>query len=367
MLVITEWFLDREYMIRTSWNVDRMLFQDGNRAARIDETSAEGAKRVNKCNEGVSSYFFWAYLHVLRCFARFLRRIVVWCGSCICHPRAVTDEFDLRADQYDCPMRGRKAAAIACGELDRYVESRLQLEFGTLLHALRGLSTAQRRIVLDIFEIGKSEILAEYAIRFSCYQQLPLKLLCIGHHNVRTAREHLVHCLCLYELLPGSGSPFTEDMLNVAHKRNQVLAVVQGHQTFDHFPELNRVRACAVMTSTMEISVERLHEDLHQNIKLAPNHSPAYASLSLRKGMIMRAMEDKPDLVFRLVEILSIVRTGHKVIQALNLLGHPAVAQYLNDEGQISSSIPFWVIAQIVYRCDAQTQFTNLVDAINLL
>jgi hypothetical protein len=359
LLVICDWFLEREVIIRSRWDLQKMMFRGPGGESR---PLSEVGKKLLVCNEGIISYFLWAYLHVLRCFGKFLREIIVWCASCSCHPYDFVQEFNLGADQFECPMRGRRAAEIACGELHELVETRLQLRFTRLLHALRGLTTQQRRVILDVFETGKANILDEFAIRFSCYKHLPLKLLCIGHYDVRKAREHLVHCLCLYQLLENRGSFFTESLLNPLHKRAQVLAVVQGFNAFEEFPDLHSVRVSARMTSTMEVSVERIHKDLHQNIKLAPNHSTAYASLSLRKREILSAMEADPNVAFALAGIVGSTRSAAEIISTLGLKAHPCFAAYFDESGNLSSQIPHWLLLRVIYRCDTYTQFAELPD-----
>jgi hypothetical protein len=168
LLVISEWFLDREQILRNRWSLDKMLFKKLADNANAGENKGMVSKRLRVCDGGIKSYFTWAYFSVLKCFGKFLREIIIWCASCSCHPYDFALEFNLVADQYSCPMRGRRAAEIACGELHEFVETRLQLQFRNLLGALRGLTTQQRRIILDVFEIGKAIILDEFAVRFAC-------------------------------------------------------------------------------------------------------------------------------------------------------------------------------------------------------
>ena len=57
----------------------------------------------------------------------------------------------------------------------------------------------ERATLTDEWDAGKAYILAEFEVRNMVWQQLPLKLCCLGHWDIRKAREHVSACLLLFE------------------------------------------------------------------------------------------------------------------------------------------------------------------------
>ena len=223
------------------------------------------------------------------------------------------------------------------------------------------MSADERGRILHDFADGKAFLLAEFALRTRTWTQLPLKLFCLGHWDMAVVRQHAAQCLVLYDNLPAGQArhAWTEKLLSPQGTlRPMIEALVLGHQGFDDLPELQHERAKTQFAPIIEISIE--HAQLHRSIRLAPRHSGAFASIMLRKGEVISAMEADADRTSRdLAAHLHGNSTVSACVLGLHLLTHPVLAPHLRD-GFVHARLPHHIVVRIVYRCDTQTQFMDL-------
>ena len=88
--------------------------------------------------------------------------------------------------------------------------------------------------------------------------------------------------------------------------------------------------------------MERLYRILKQCIVLALNQSE---------------LEANPDLVFKLADLCSSVQGNSGSVLQLGLGGHPAFVNCVHD-GQLDTSLPFWLATRVIYRRDSGTQYS---------
>ena len=188
------------------------------------------------------------------------------------------------------------------------------------------------------------------------YYTLPARLISIGHWDERKARTGLLICFALFRSAPSTHPLCT--FLFITHLAS-VLRIIHG-DLFSQHPTIFRVRCKAMFASSSEIGIERRHAQLHRGILLSSNHSEGYASLTMRKGEILEHFNKKPFAARELAYKLVGLSNTRKILESLNLEGHPAVTEFnVADKLQ---DVPYNIANRIVYRSDLQTQFAELPD-----
>jgi hypothetical protein len=356
-----DWLLTRKYIIRTSWDRQRVAFH------RVDGQPGddnEDGVRFNKVDEAIGSPLFWGVLQLLSAFASFLGIVSAWVQSCSCHPTALCQALEIMPAKLTCPMRGRRGSELACGQLSPFLTQLADTTSAHLQANLDGASPVQRASVLADFDVGKAFLLAEFTLRTQCWTQLPLKLICLGHWDLAVVRQHLGQCLVLYDNLPGgTHHPWTEQLLHPASPlRDMCELLIAGDTTFDECDDLAKHRARAQFLPTLEVSIERKHAQLHHGIRLSPRHGGAFASMMLRKGELIRGLdENAEELHTELAALLRAYSSPRSCIIALGLQSHPVFAPH-RINGELSRDLPHTLAVKVVYRCDVETQFMELPD-----
>ena len=208
---ITEWLLVRKDAIIDSWQEDRVQFRQNAAAAAQDQAQAQpvqggrdGAdndKHVRKATEAIGKPLFWATMELVSILSEVIGHLESWTQGCSCHDSRHCQTPGLRKLKQQCPMRGRRCPELAVGEVGRFVRRILAVGAAKLTRHVGVLTQQQRQRMLQDFDAGKALLLAEWELRASCFLELPLKLLCVGHPSLRVARTHMAICLAKYDAL----------------------------------------------------------------------------------------------------------------------------------------------------------------------
>ncbi|CAE7347030.1 unnamed protein product [Symbiodinium sp. KB8] len=192
-------------------------------------------------------------------------------------------------------MRGRRCPELATGEVRRFVLRILAVAAAKLTRHVGALTRQQSQRMLQDFEAGKALLLAEWELRASCFLELPLKLLCIGHPQLRLARTHMAICLAKYDAVAGRANttqhPLAVKWLDSSGPLRQLILQFVHGAAPETLGPLAAFRAKARLASNLEVAIERCHAQLHRALRLAPRHSEAYASVNLRKSEIIQDMD----------------------------------------------------------------------------
>ena len=180
--------------------------------------------------------------------------------------------------------RGQNATRFATGELATKATELMQLGAAELSIKHTGsLNPQQRAGILREFEHGRAHLMQMLTIKASPFGQLPLKVLGLGHPNRQLARRNAAECLRLWvglsaqerlsahsvvKALCEEGSAGRVDMIMFVRR-----GLMQGRVT--------RARHDYMFAPNNEVPTERKHSDLHGGVRLAPHHSPAFASCQL--------------------------------------------------------------------------------------
>lgn len=114
-------------------------------------------------------------------------------------------------------MRGRRVPELCCGAAETFLREVAATQHVEFLGRCGGLPENEAAKVMHELSIGKDFVLAELRMRTDCFSQLPLHLLCLGHHDLGVVRAHLAICLIQYEHLRCTGAeahPMTRALLS---------------------------------------------------------------------------------------------------------------------------------------------------------
>ena len=183
---------------------------------------------------------------------------------------------------------------------------------------------------------------------------MPIRALSIGHPDERKARSGLVITLALFSRGdPSAQHPFCNKLCGDGPDslRADVIRTIHG-DAFELHPQLMQERRKARFVSSSEISVERDHALLHQNLLSKHNHSEAFPSIHMRKPEVLQHVESGRDELLAYANDLGQVGSAKKVACIFGLDGHPVIGD--PDE------VDFQTCRRVVYRADLQTQYAQL-------
>ena len=362
---ITEWLLLREDVLKRTWDESRVQFAD-RRAGRLQDADGPGgfgdesSAHVVATSKALGSPDFWGFLKLISVLSSILSHIENWSQACACHPATHCYALGLPDRmRLQCPMRGRRVSEIAAGALNRFVEEALGIGYRDLLQYAAHMPAESSAKLSHEFSAGKALILAELQARFNCLNQLPLKLLCIGHPDIQTARTHLAIALVQYANVPEGHDPHPMCRKLFHDLRVPLLDFLQG-QNIEEFPELLLMRQQARFASNIEVGIERRHAQLHRHIRLATNHSAAFASVGMRKDEIIQLLEEKPGDVTQMALLIDRAGSAKDSVEALDLQFHPSINAWRVNGRLTQTCLPHNAAVNAIYRCDAQTIFSDL-------
>ena len=169
-----------------------------------------------------------------------------------------------------CPMRGRRGPDMATNQYRRvFTEHSQEHEDILFMVHLAGLSQEDQRDLMLDFAAGRARLSAELDIRLSVWNTLPLKLFGLAYHDTSVAREAVLNCLLQYEQLTeeeqrSSAHALTRFLLSKdGPHRADVMRWVQGQ---DMSETLRAVASQMLLSPTLEVSVERLHAFLSNEL-----------------------------------------------------------------------------------------------------
>ena len=340
----TQEMLRLERPLRWGWNLALFLGNNTDQASEqaVKATSADGA---------ITSEFWWSCLRVLDKLHCAIRHLFAWSEGCACHGYPVVsqdpDAAELDADSKawnrlceKCPLRGRRAPEIACG--DFLAELRRQLDTSAadlLLNLPNTLSPEQRGLLLGEFEKGRASLLFNIALKVNAMNVPPLLVFGVAHFNLQKAHDALRVCM---------DSDNTDGLmgeLKSAHVLAEAHAWLDG-ESLSELPHMSAFVGKLRFAFSVERTIEGEHAAIHHFIRKAPHHTVAYVSLARRLPHI-KAKLAAPSFFEDLSAMLESVRNPKLVVCQLGLGQHSACANVSHPWDSI--------FGKIVYRSDPVT------------
>ena len=137
-------------------------------------------------DEAIHSEFFWAYLHMLHHIAELQREAVRWVNSCSCHWGLDFDAFPPQFQKLwlGCPPRGRRCHDMATDEFFDLVKRLFETRAARLARSLpAGLTTKEKREILEDFEHGKLDIVVAYTLKCTNWDHAPWITCGLAHRS----------------------------------------------------------------------------------------------------------------------------------------------------------------------------------------
>ena len=293
----------REEALRSCWRKDAIAFKSTEPSAASHQAFLQGAQEpdenvavklhsehlsgpsLEKTSEAVQSHFFWAWLHMAQAINNALGHIEHWLESCQCHGR---DDLPGHIKQTTtCPLKGRRQAEIAAGDLDQLLCD-LFAEHSALIalqHAQQ-LNDEERVFLMEDFEAARAHIIYYIRTQFAPMRQLPRLLHALGHYDVDKARAAAVRCLNLWHQMSPEAQqaahPATRAFCQASSPLAQMVVDFVNGADLQDLPLLAFHLGRLWWAPTAERSVERKHALTHKTLARSTSAGPSVISLEQR-------------------------------------------------------------------------------------
>ena len=325
---------------------------DGDKFSHDLPTSKSLADSVTSA---LSSSLFCRYIWMIHSVHKLLSNFESWLESCACHEhlldgvprkhkRSAQAKFFAKLPSSNCPMRGKRAAELAAGVLEKTLRNMEQLAFQSFLESDAedaALSPADRAIMLKDLEYAKAYLHFGLTTKLSFWRKLPWRLCALAHHWQTESRAAARACMQEF------GESLQQQGLTLRHHHpvsvqflaadSSLRAALQVHADGgDMSPDL----LVAVAQLKFIPCVERVVEGLHRDVKIAAKHvqlGPTKVSLSVRLREIKALCDDDQECLPDLTRHFDDMRHLKKVAALLGVLRHPSILQLLLEKNSDTS------------------------------
>ena len=120
-----------------------------------------------------------------------LRQHIRWAESCPCHDHLLQThredlqtEPDLLKQFLSCPMRGLRAPELSAGQFLDLLSSLWQVSAAEVLRVLpAAMEERDRKAIMQEFDRARAHLAFYFTVKLSHLQELPWKILQLGHRN----------------------------------------------------------------------------------------------------------------------------------------------------------------------------------------
>ena len=240
-----------ELALRFGWDIQK--FGRGRTEDSVD---------VQAASDAIGSATFWAYLRMLQHLTSIITAATTWAESCPCHYKLeklgksqAGKRLNLKKQWSKCPLRGCRSAELASGGFLDVLRGLSETTAGHLLTALpRDISFAERGVILQEYERGRSHLLFVFSVRLEFWQHAPWCIFQCGHMNPEIQKEGLRKCLSL----PATHPLLVE--LQAPELSAEARAYVEGaEESLASLTLLSRFAAKLLCCPTAERAVEGDH------------------------------------------------------------------------------------------------------------
>ena len=370
--------LDVEAALRHGWDLDLYLngsqnFPELDRDLEANPDNPHKT-RLDLVDEAIRSPCWWGYITMLSKLAVALNVLLSWAESCSCHWDLVKRHEDaelelpgrVRADIYQCPLRGRRCADLAAGEFMALLKELCEESVASIMTQLPpGITQQERCAILSDFERGRMQLVTQFTIKLAHYEHVPYSLFGLAH------RKRHVRAAC-FNKLRNSEHPhpkvtalqvdplLREGELYAAHDM-QLPADTSAMPAFRSMVAKLRLALCA------ERVIEAPHARTKREVQRCPNHSEALTSLAHRMASLEGYLGLGPEMFAEFALALSQVKNGRRACELLGLHTHPAFLAELRhpkraSPSAIARSRIFW---KIIYHNDALSKYSLPAPSLN--
>ncbi|CAE7037669.1 unnamed protein product [Symbiodinium sp. CCMP2592] len=422
---VLEYILGLEHALLAGWNLKTYLSDAPPSAGEgggdgIDEDApahvqkdSENAVSLDQVDAALRSPMFWATAKMIFHLGESIRAVEGWAKGCPCHPtdgHAHLSGFRQQAlvnaelgrpasDQsFTCPGKGKRAPELAANKLVQNFQTISQTHYAFVLAACQSVTEEQRAELLrqspstaeasfkasffssrrppwlicpvvhfflqGDFEGGKNHLLYVLEMKFNAWRKLPLRLCGLGlpSQHAGLVQEIARDCLQQYAAQPdpslhhrvsnlccAPGSPLYDSMVRVANG-----------EPLERHSQLQKVASILKLIPVAEHVIEGPHASTQREVLRAPRCGPAAISLALRGPEIERYLNEGPVYAgYLLAENLESIPNVASALPRLGLEQHPLLLRLQSAGLKVTNG----TACDIIYRCDAESQFLNLRGA----
>ena len=350
--------------LRCAWSLE--VFLQG-RADNEDNTAAG-------VDAALKSPMFCSYIYMVHSIHDVLGRFQAWLEACPCHHhlfpcisdfvrRKKRKKLFSKFAHSDCPMRGKRSAELASGQVDAVLSELFNIRLSVEEDSLRNsLSEEDSRKLDEEFNRAKAYLHFGLVQKFEFWQKLPWLLTGLSHHFTSIAREVARSCIAQFDA--SMSKPKME--LKDHHALSQEFLMPGGPlraamEDFARGMNMSVDLETAVAPLKFVPVVERVIEGMHRDVKIASKHvqlGPTRVSLAVRLPEIMRLIEADACVRDELIRLMDLTRHARKCAGALNLSSHPIFIELVQKKDFTAST---WLraVAMIVHRCELDEQFAS--------
>ena len=334
----------------------------------------------------ITSAAHWSYSQMLLLVHEVIEELEVWMWQCPCHADedlgVANGSWSKRSRAFrrhsplstfsTCPMRGRRAADVAAGEVENIMEKHAGRNIQEVLALTQGLKPADRDKILHDYGRAHKHMKYVITLKLNVFQHLPHKLMGIAHHDEAVAHACCLVCADLARVLSSDDR---------ASQHAWVREVITGpgelHDQFRMFcfegvalselPQLAHFRARLRFVPIVETLIESRHKDIKVEGKQKTcNIQSSRVSMKLRAAELERAIHTDKHFLASFALECSPLRRMSALLHSLHLARHPAILDYLQQAGDPEFNVVFAshsnhaLAESIVYRRDPQSQFQNM-------
>jgi hypothetical protein len=386
---VVESLLDREPLLRQTWDATKI--KHAAFGGHAPQNPGDIATReflgssLSDANDAIQSPLMWAYVRMLSHIVSIIDHMTHWHESCSCHssyagagnltPEQHRAAFNKRLGTtgLGCPMKGRRAAELAAGDFDHFIDELLGITQGQVLfHCREGLAPAELQTLLIDFESARQHLILQLRTKFSVWRRLPHVLCGVAHHVNDKARAVARFAVQQHQRLGADNNihPMTYKFMSPGPLRQELLEFIDGVD-LSTLPLLRDQVVRFKIMPTSERSAEAPHALIHREILHGRHAGPAFLSCKLRTKDIEKTMaldtEFLKSLARNCVQIYHPIRAA----QVLGIAGHPTLATdvrhtfFENMDGVTSQLLgPGHHLESetkdVVYHVDLQSRFVDM-------
>ena len=310
---------------------------------------------------------------MLQHICKVMRKAIRWAEACPCHEGLLygedydvddSDDDDervpqrIRAAANTCPFRGRRAPELATGDLVEFVgKIHTQVAADVLLDIPSSLDDEDRKAIMQDYDRARIFFVSVLTLKMAHWGELPFSCFGIGHHDKSKAFASYQRAMgsdsCHPLVTTLKSNRFEEDRaIYEEHKGHLELVPYEEPAMYrkTQAPHMRAYIAKLKVTPTAERPVEATHAVIHKEVRRAPNHSFALASLANRFPLLLQELLSEADSFVEFATTFAAIRNARKAVELLGLGSHPSSLRVPDKRSKYH-----WAV---IYRGDDWSKYT---------
>jgi len=209
-------------------------------------------------------------------------------------------------------------------------------------------------------EYAKAYAQSVLTMKLRCWNQLPLKLCALAHHNPKVAQSSAQACLRLYQATPDEQMQYHHPLSVVfldccGRCYKYVEAMAKGVPIADLPKDFASLVASLQFIPIAERVIEAEHKNVNKTLAKLTRSKGARVSVAIRADEITSVCHD-PAPRGAFCHCLEITQSAKKLISNLGIGAHPSI------DGCSTGSL-FANAETVIYRCDLPAQYFDYNNA----